>query len=151
MWLRVTVRELSLVMSFCRFCHFLIYNSVRFIYISFTFLFTCFFLSCLLESPPCHFWCVMRAMRGKSLILNSFFLAKRLPKLAVNATKMASPWVLKGFFIVKCVMSLFYSAQAQIIITSHCCAPYSCNATLLYKTMLQCNKQCNAMLLFNTI
>ena len=44
MILNVTVRELSLVKSFCRFCHFSIYNSVRFIYISFTFPLTLFFL-----------------------------------------------------------------------------------------------------------
>ena len=39
MFRSVTVRELSGVMPFCQFCHFLIYISARFIYISFTFLF----------------------------------------------------------------------------------------------------------------
>ena len=91
MILNATVHELSLVMSFCQFCHFSIYNSVRFVYISFTFPFTLFFLSCWLKFTPCRFYLVMRAMRGISLILNSFFLPKRSPKLAISATKMASP------------------------------------------------------------
>ena len=126
------MRELSQCFVFCRFCHFLIYISVRFLYISFTFPFTCFFLFLLTEPPPCHFYLAIRAMRGISLILNSFFLPKRLPKLATLATKMASPWFLKGFFIAKCVMSLFYSALLQIVITSYClCAAYLCVAAYL--------------------
>ena len=40
MLLCVTVRELSGVLPFCQFCHFLIYISARFVYISFTFLFS---------------------------------------------------------------------------------------------------------------
>lgn len=110
------MRELSHVLPFCQFCHFLVYNSVRFIYISVTSLFTCFFPACLLESTPCHFYPAICAICGILLILNDFFLPKRLPKLATLATKMASPWFLKGFFIVKCVMSLFYSALLQIVI-----------------------------------
>ena len=39
-----TVRELLLGTAFCQFCHFLIYNSVRFIYIPVTFSFALFFL-----------------------------------------------------------------------------------------------------------
>ena len=86
-----TVRELSLVMSFCRFFHFLIYISVRFVYISFTFSFTLFFLFLLAQIHVPPFYLVMRAICGISLILNSFFLPKRLPKLAAPATKTASP------------------------------------------------------------
>ena len=87
----VTVRELSAVMPFCQFCDFLIYNSVRFVYISFTFLFTLFFLFSSCPNPRhAIFWRVMCAMRGKSLILNRFFLPKRLPKIASNAAKMLS-------------------------------------------------------------
>ena len=117
MILNATVHELSSVLPFCQFFHFLIYNSVRFVYISFTF---SFFLSCRLNFPPRHFYPAIRVMRGISLILNSFFLPKRLPKLAPLVAKTASPWFLKEFLFVNCGMSLFYSAQAQIIITSHC-------------------------------
>ena len=124
------MRELSSVLPFCRFFHFSIYNSARFVYISFTFPFALFFLSCQLNFPPRHFYPAIRAICGISLILNSFFLPKRLPKLAPLATKTLNSWFLKEFFIVKCGMSLFYSAQAQIIITSHCCATYSCNTTI---------------------
>ena len=91
MILNATVRELSFVPPICQFSGFLIYISVRFVYISFTFPFALFFLFPLVKIPVMPFWCVMRAMRGISLILNSFFLPKRLPKLALNATKMASP------------------------------------------------------------
>ena len=86
--LNVTVRELSSVMAFCRFCRFLIYISVRFIYISVT---LSFFFSCLLKTTPMPFYPAILAIRGKSLILNGFFLPKRLPKLAANATKTLSP------------------------------------------------------------
>ena len=63
----VTVRELSAVMPFCQFCDFLIYNSVRFVYISVTFSFTLFFLSHLaqihampfLARHVCHAWQVI--------------------------------------------------------------------------------------------
>ena len=50
-----TVRELSLVPAFCQFFHFLIYNSVRFVYISFTFLCICFFPAHLPKSRPAIF------------------------------------------------------------------------------------------------
>ena len=66
-----TVRELSRGKPVCRFCHFLIYISVRFVYNSFTLFF--FFLF-LLKSTPRHFCRVMRAARGKSLIFKGFFL-----------------------------------------------------------------------------
>ena len=87
MILNATVRELSSVMAFCQFCRFLIYISVRFIYISVT---LSFFFSFLPESTPRHFYLANLAIRGKSLFLNSFFLPKRLPKLAANATKTLS-------------------------------------------------------------
>ena len=83
----VTVRELSSVMAFWRFCHFLIYNSVRFVYIPVT---SSFFFFCLSKSLPCHFYPAICVMSGKSLFLNGFFLPKRLPKLANNAIKMIS-------------------------------------------------------------
>ena len=90
----VTVHELSLVTSFCRFFHFSIYISVRFVYISVTFfstlLFHPAFPPCLLKSTPCHFYLVMRAICGIFLILLAFFLPKRLPKLAKTLVKMAS-------------------------------------------------------------
>ena len=87
----MTVRELSSVLPSCRFFRFSIYNSARFVYISFTFSFTLFFLFCLPKSTPRHFYLATNGMNGKSLILNGFFLPKRLPKLATLATKMASP------------------------------------------------------------
>ena len=107
-------------LHFCKIC-------LHFSYTPFSLSFALFLF---VKIQPCHFYLVIRAMRDKSLILNGFFLPKRLPKLAINATKMASPWILKGFFIVKCVMSLFYNALLQIVITSYC--------LLLYKTMLRC-------------
>ena len=83
----MTVRKLSLVKTFCRFCHFLIYNSVRFVYNSFTLF---FLFSFLLKLSPCHFYLAICAARGKSLILNGFFLPSHLPKLAATAAKMLS-------------------------------------------------------------
>ena len=86
----VTVRELSHGKPFCQFCHFLIYNSVRFIYISVTFSFTCFFLFRLAKIPAMPFCLAICVMSGKSLFLNGFFLPKRLPKPAINAAKKSS-------------------------------------------------------------
>ena len=86
----VTVRELSIVLAFCRFCRFLIYISARFIYISFTFSFPLFFSFLPAKTTPCHFCLAICAICGKSLILNSFFLPKRLPKLAISASKKLS-------------------------------------------------------------
>ena len=130
MILNATVHELSLVMSFCQFFHFLIYNSVRFVYISFTFLCICFFLFLLaqIHAPPflpchaCHLWHLID--------FKQFFLAKTLAKTCHQCHKNGKSLILKEFLFVKCGMSLFYSAQAQIIITSHCCATYSCNTTI---------------------
>ena len=87
MILNATVRELSLVMPICQFCRFLVYISVRFVYISFT---LSFFFSCLLKSTPMPFYLAILAMCDISLILNGFFLPKRLPKLAANAPKTLS-------------------------------------------------------------
>ena len=69
----VTVRELSVVLSFCQFCDFLIYNSVRFVYISVTLLFTLFFLYLPAKICALPFLLVICVMSGKSLILNRFF------------------------------------------------------------------------------
>ena len=113
----VTLRELSHVMPFCRFCHFSIYNSVRFVYISVTFFLICFFLSFLAEihampflpCHSCHLWHLID--------FKQFFLAKTLAKTCQPCHQNAKLLILKGFFIVKCVMSLFYNALSQIIIT----------------------------------
>ena len=75
MLLCVTVRELSVVLSFCQFCDFLIYISVRFVYISVTLLFTLFFLYLLTEIYTLPSSLVICVMSGKSLILNRFFLS----------------------------------------------------------------------------
>ena len=87
MFRSVTVRELSLGKAVCQFCHFLIYNSVRFIYIPVTF---SFFFFCWLKLTPCHFHLAIRAICGKSLFLNGLFLPKRLPNPATAAIKMPS-------------------------------------------------------------
>ena len=86
----VTVRELSSVLPFCQFCRFLIYISVRFIYISFTLLFALSFPFHLAKIPPCHFCLAICAICGKSLFLNGFFLPKRLPKPIINVIKKLS-------------------------------------------------------------
>ena len=87
MFRNATVRELLHVMTFCQFFGFLIYNSVRFIYIPVTFSFFFFYLP---KLTPCHFHLAICAIRGILLILNGFFLPKRLPKLATSATKIIS-------------------------------------------------------------
>ena len=128
MILNATVRELSLVMSFCRFCHFLIYNSVRFLYISFTLLFALLFLFLLAKTsaPPflpchsCHLWHLID--------FKQFFLAKTLAKTCQQCHKNGMSLIFKGFLFIKCGMSLFYSALLQIVITSYCLL-YS-NATI---------------------
>ena len=112
----------------------------RKVYLHFSYIpFHLLFPACLLESTPCHFYPAICAICGILLILNDFFLPKRLPKLATLATKMASPWFLKGFFIVKCVMSLFYSALLQIVIlTSITCyyvKLFNTHKTLKLKTV----------------
>ena len=86
----MTVRELSLGKPFCQFCHFSSYNSVRFVYISFTLSFFLFSFSFLLKLSPCHFYLAICAARGKSLILKDFFLPSHLPKLATSGAKMLS-------------------------------------------------------------
>ena len=85
-----TVRELLLGTAFCQFCHFLIYNSVRFIYIPVTFSFALFILPPIAENRHRHFRLAILATFGKPLFLNGFFLPKRLPKLATSATKIIS-------------------------------------------------------------
>ena len=114
-----TVRELSLVMAICHFCHFLIYISARFIYISFTFLFFSLYLSPIVRiytmpfSPChlCHLWQV--------IVFKRIFFAIALGKSCHVCHKNYKPLFLKGFFIIKCVMSLIYKYSSLIIITSH--------------------------------
>ena len=113
------MRELSSVMPFCRFCHFLIYISVRFVYVSFTFLFHSLYPPRIARIPAmpflpchsCHSWQVIDFKR--------FFLAKTLAKTCHVCQQNAKLLILKGFFIVKCVMSLLYNTVRQIIITSY--------------------------------
>ena len=122
-----TVRELSHGKSFCRFFHFLIYNSVRFVYISVTLLFTLLFLFLLakIHAAPffvrhaCHLWHLLDFI--------SFFLAKTLAKTCQTACQNGKSLILKEFLFVKCVMSLFYSALScfitlpTIVLLNCCC------------------------------
>ena len=117
------MRELSLGTAFCRFCRFSIYNSVRFVYISVTLLFTLFFLFLLakiyaMPFLPCH-------LRHEWQIIDfkQFFLAKTLAKTCHVDSIDGKSLILKGFLFDKRVMSLKNKALAQIIITM-----------LLYKT-----------------
>ena len=115
------MRELSQCFAFCRFCHFSIYNSVRFLYISFTFSFTLLFSfsACQTSAPPflpchsCHLWHLID--------FKQFFLAKTLAKTCHQCHQNGKSLILKEFLFVKCGMSLLKNARAQIIITSHCC------------------------------
>ena len=103
-----TVRELSLVLTVCQFCHFSIYISVRFIYISFTFHFALFFLFLLakirampfLPCHACHLWQV--------LDFKQIFLAKTLAKTCHTCHKNDKSLILKEFLFVKCGTSLLY-------------------------------------------
>ena len=83
----MTVRKLSLVKTFCQFCHFSIYNSVRFVHNSFTLF---FLFSFLLKLSPRHFYLAICAARGKSLIFKGFFLPSGVTKLAIGGAKMLS-------------------------------------------------------------
>ena len=126
------MHELSHVLPVCRFCHFSIYNSVRFVYISVTPLFICFFLLFPADLPRmpflldnlCHAWHLFDFKR--------FFLAKTLAKTCHQCHKNGKSLILKGFLFVECVLSLFYNAQAQIIITSHCCMLMQCYYIYIY-------------------
>ena len=117
MILNATVRELSLVPAFCRFCHFLIYISVRFIYISVTHLCACFFSHPLAKIPaltflpchPCHLWHLID--------FKQIFFANNVAKTCRAWHENPKPLILKGFFVAKCVMSLIYNALHQIPIT----------------------------------
>ena len=114
------MRELSSVLPFCQFCRFLIYNSARFIYISFTLLFTLFFSFLPAKNPAlpflpchlCHLWQVIDFKR--------FFLAKTLAKNYHQRRQKVKSLILLAFLFVKCVMSLLYSARRWIIIASYC-------------------------------
>ena len=109
MLLCVTVRELSVVLSFCQFCDFLIYNSVRFVYISVTLLFTLFFLYLpakihALPFAPCHLRHEWQVIDFKQI-----FLVMSVAKTRHARHQNVKLLILKGFFIDKCVMSLFNS------------------------------------------
>ena len=113
----VTVRELSLGTAFCQFCHFSIYNSVRFVYISVTFFLICFFLFILAKIPslpflPCHSCHLWHLIDFKQ-----FFLAKTLAKTCHQCRQNGKSLILKGFLFDKRVMSLKNKALPQIIIT----------------------------------
>ena len=120
------MRELSQCFAFCRFCHFSIYNSVRFLYISFTFPFRPLFpfLLAKTSAPPflpchsCHLW--------HPIDFKQFFLAKTLAKTCHQCHQNGKSLILKEFLFVKRGMSLLKNAQAQIIITSHCCILMQC-------------------------
>ena len=120
------MRELSQCFAFCRFCHFSIYNSVRFLYISFTFSFTLlFFFFCLLAEPPPFLIGNLRH-EWHPIDFKQFFLAKTLAKTCHRCHQNGKSLILKEFLFVKCGMSLLKNAQAQIIITSHCCILMQC-------------------------
>ena len=109
MLLCAAVRELSSVLAFCQFCDFLIYISVRFVYISVTHLFACFFPHPLAKNPrhailACHL-CHLRHL----IDFKRFFLAKTLAKTCHTCHKNGKSLIFKGFFAAKCVMSLTYS------------------------------------------
>ena len=120
------MRELSSVLPFCQFCRFLIYNSARFIYISFTLLFTLFFSFLPAKNPAlpflpchlCHLWQVIDFKR--------FFLAKTLAKNYHQRRQKVKSLILLAFLFVKCVMSLLYSARRWIIISSYCLCAACC-------------------------
>ena len=138
------MRELSQCFAFCQFSDFLIYISVRFLYISVTLFFTLFFLFLLapIRAMPfsldnlCHEWHLIDFKR--------FFSVMSVAKTCHACHKNGKSLIFKGIFIVKCGMSLLKNAWAQIIITSYlyaaahlCCRssvlPLIC--TLLYKAI----------------
>ena len=112
------MRELSSVMPVCRLFHFLIYISVRFVYISVTLLFTCFFppLLAKIHAMPflvrhaCHLWHLIDFKR--------FFSAMSAAKTCHQCRQNVKSLILKEFLFVKCVMSLSYSTLSLIIILS---------------------------------
>ena len=124
----MSVRELSQCFAFCRFCHFSIYNSVRFIYISVTHLCACFFLFLLaqihappfLPCHPCHLWHLID--------FKQIFFVINVAKTCHAWHENSKPLILKGFFIAKCVMSLIYNALHQILITFYQCTALRCVA-----------------------
>ena len=117
MILNATVRELSQCFAVCRFFHFLIYNSARFVYISFTFPFTLFFSfsACQAHAPAIlidylrHEWQVID--------FKQFFLAKTLAKTCHQCPKNGKSLIFKRIFycqtwhelIKKCSSSNYYN------------------------------------------
>ena len=96
--LNATVQELSHVLSFCRFCHFLVYNSVRFIYISVT---LSFFFSCLPPMPPVPPAVLPDNLRHEWHLIDfkQFFLAKTLAKTCPQCHQNGKSLIFKRIFI----------------------------------------------------
>ena len=116
MILNATVRELSSVLPVCQFFGFLIYISVRFIYISVTLLFTLFFSSSLCQNPcPCHFGCHPCHL-WQLIDFKQFFLAIGVAKTCHAHHQNPKLLILFNFLFDKRVMSLIYRALSQIII-----------------------------------
>ena len=90
---------------------------LHFSYVTFHLLFS----SSLCQNPrhailvrhACHLWHLIDFKR--------FFSAMSLAKTCQHCRQNGKSLILKEFLFVKCVMSLLKNAQAQIIITSHCC------------------------------
>ena len=70
---------------------------------------------------PCHARHVWHLIDFKQ-----FFLAKTLAKTCRPYHKNPKPLFLNGFLFVNGVLSLLKNAQAQIIITPHCCMLMQC-------------------------
>ena len=139
------MHELSLVLHVCRFCHFSIYISVRFVYISVTLSFRSLFLFLLAKIPvmpflPCHL-CHLWHL----IVFKRFFLAKTLAKTCHPCHKNGKSLILKEFLFVKCGTSLFCSALLQCNATIYNNATIYSNATML-RAM-----QCYYIKLFNTL
>ena len=135
-----SVRELSSVLPICQFFGFLIYISVRFIYISVTLLFTLFFSSSLCQNPcPCHFGCHLCHL-WHLIDFKGIFLVMSVAKTCQHCRQNGKSLILKGFFIDKRVMSLIYRALSQIIIfikryyISHRCSISQRNSIKLFNT-----------------
>ena len=112
-----TVRELSQCFAFCRFFGFLIYISVRFIYISVTLLFALFFSS---HGDRIHAMpFLIDKMRHEWHLIDfkRIFLVMSLAKTCHEHHKNPKPLILFNFLFSNRVMSLIYRALPQIIIT----------------------------------
>ena len=138
------MRELSIVSHVCRFCRFLIYNSVRFIYISVTPLFTPSFSLTTLPQSPLPFLPCRSCQMWQSIDFKRFFLAKTLAKTCHQCHQNGKSLILKEFLFVKCVMSLLYKYLSRIVITSYpllliCCSSAACILIQQHYYIRQCN------------